>query len=269
MHFYSIIMMLLLKEVNCLPNKIDKNMPIPLYYQLKQLIINNINDGIYKENEAIPTEFEFINDYKLSRTTVRQALNELVNEGYLFRRKGVGTYVSSTTVLKIAQSTNFPLYHISSMIEEAGYVSSVKLLQLEADKASLEVANALQIPVGEAIWVMDRVRMADENPVSFSRTFFSRKLIENFDEVVDEASQSFHSFLDKNGHQITAIKHYLIPGITDETTSDILKIPINNPMMILKDICYSNEDVPIEYSISASNETFIEFTSTSIRKPTT
>ena len=75
---------------------IDKNIPLPLYYQLKQIIINLIDDGVYKEDETIPTEHELIEKYQLSRTTVRQALNELVTEGYLYKRKGVGTFVSST-----------------------------------------------------------------------------------------------------------------------------------------------------------------------------
>ena len=256
------------KEVIHLENKIDKNMPIPLYYQLKQLIINSINNGVYKENEAIPTEYEFIGNYKLSRTTVRQALNELVNEGYLYRKKGVGTFVSCTTALKIAQSTNLPLYHISSMIEESGYVSSVELLQLFFEPASQEVAKALEITIGEAVWVMDRLRMANKTPVSFSRTYFPKKYLGNFDEIAVKASQGFHAFLDSQGYRITAIKHLLIPGITDETTSEILKIPVKSPMMILKDICYSNNGTPIEYSISSSNKAFLEFTSTSIRKPT-
>ena len=243
-------------------------MPIPLYYQLKQLIINSINNGVYKENEAIPTEYELIKDYKLSRTTVRQALNELVNEGYLYRKKGVGTFVSSITALKIAQASSLPLYHISSMIEQSGYASSVTLLQLTTEPASLEVANALEIPIKDPVWVMDRLRLADKNPVSFSRTYFPVKFVVNFDKYVDEASHGFHAFLDQNGYQITAIKHYLIPGVTDETTSEILKIPVKSPMMILKDICYSSAGTPIEYSMSSSNRAFLEFTTTSIRKPT-
>ena len=73
---------------------IDKNLPLPLYYQLKQIIMNSIDEGIYQEDTAIPTEFELISKYDVSRTTVRQALNELVNEGYLYRKKGIGTFVS-------------------------------------------------------------------------------------------------------------------------------------------------------------------------------
>ena len=63
---------------------IDKSLPLPLYYQLKQIIINSIDDNIYKEDEAIPTERELIEKYNVSRTTVRQALNELCTEGYLY-----------------------------------------------------------------------------------------------------------------------------------------------------------------------------------------
>ena len=60
---------------------INKKIPIPLYYQLKELIMNDIRTGVYHDGDLIPTEKELMEKYDLSRTTVRQALNELVYEG--------------------------------------------------------------------------------------------------------------------------------------------------------------------------------------------
>lgn len=74
--------------------KLDKNIPIPLYYQLKQQIIREITNNRLKPGDSIPTEEEFSRALNISRPTIRQALGELVNEGYIYRLKGKGTFVS-------------------------------------------------------------------------------------------------------------------------------------------------------------------------------
>ena len=66
---------------------LDKTIPVPLYFQLKTLIKNKIKDGTYKSGDLIPTENELSDMFGISRTTVRQAVTELVHEGYLYRIK--------------------------------------------------------------------------------------------------------------------------------------------------------------------------------------
>ena len=75
--------------------KINKFSPIPLYLQLKDSIIENIKNGIYQPGDKIPTEEEICNTCGISRSVIKQALSELVSEGYLMRYKSKGTYVKS------------------------------------------------------------------------------------------------------------------------------------------------------------------------------
>lgn len=67
---------------------IDKQSPIPIYHQLEEYIKQLIENGKLKPDEAIPSEREYSEQYQISRMTVRQALNNLVNDGYLYRQKG-------------------------------------------------------------------------------------------------------------------------------------------------------------------------------------
>ncbi len=62
---------------------IDKNSPLPLYFQLQNKLLEKIKDGTYPQNKALPTEHELIQNYGVSRTTVRQAIDNLVKEGYI------------------------------------------------------------------------------------------------------------------------------------------------------------------------------------------
>ena len=83
-----------------LNGKIDKSVPIPLYFQLKEIIIGEIKNGNYEKDAIIPTEKEFIEHYQISRTTVRQAITELVQEGWLYRVKSMVCIPSSRQLKK-------------------------------------------------------------------------------------------------------------------------------------------------------------------------
>lgn len=76
---------------------LDRKHPLPLYYQLKEIIKKSIREGQYKLYERIPSENQLVAKYGVSRNTVRQALTELVNEGWLFREQGKGTFCSPSS----------------------------------------------------------------------------------------------------------------------------------------------------------------------------
>ena len=78
--------------------KLDKTVPVPLYFQLKTLIAQEIADGSYPVGSLIPTENELSDMFGISRTTVRQAISELVQEGKLYRVKSKGTFVSKPKI---------------------------------------------------------------------------------------------------------------------------------------------------------------------------
>ena len=78
--------------------KLDMNAETPLYMQLKEAIKAAIKDGTYPDNEKIPTEIELSEHYKVSRITVRRAVEELCQENYLVKRQGKGTFVKSRKI---------------------------------------------------------------------------------------------------------------------------------------------------------------------------
>ncbi|HEX9061578.1 MAG TPA: GntR family transcriptional regulator, partial [Clostridia bacterium] len=87
---------------------LNKYSTIPLYCQLKNLIIEKIDSGDYKEDSKIPSEQEFCELYGISRPTVRQAILELTNNGYLYKEKGKGTFVAkSKTTIDVKRYTGF------------------------------------------------------------------------------------------------------------------------------------------------------------------
>ena len=84
--------------------KVDKGIPVPLYYQIKQGILQAIQEGALKVEDMIPTEAELCEICGISRPTIRQALGELVSEGYLYRLKGKGTLKQQNRYFILSES---------------------------------------------------------------------------------------------------------------------------------------------------------------------
>ncbi len=85
---------------------IDKSSPLPIYYQIEEQLKNKLKNGELKPNDSLPSEREFAERFEISRMTVRQAINNLVNDGYLYRQKGRGTFVSEKKLEQAARWIN-------------------------------------------------------------------------------------------------------------------------------------------------------------------
>jgi len=146
---------------------IDKNSVIPLYHQVKEYIKSQIQTGTYKINEAIPSERELSEQFEINRLTVRQAINELVNEGLLFRRRGIGTFVSSPKIEQpLTRLTNF-----SNDMLSRGIVPGAKVVSMKVIPAGEYLASRLQIGSRDEVLELVRVRTADGEPMALERSY--------------------------------------------------------------------------------------------------
>lgn len=122
--------------------KIEKQSAIPLYFQLKQLVLGGIEQGILSPGDMIPTEQELSAMLGISRPTIRQALGELVNEGYLTRVKSKGTFISSP---KLDAQFFQRLQPFAQELEQKGRKPSTQVLSLEKSEARPDANAALEL----------------------------------------------------------------------------------------------------------------------------
>lgn len=161
-------------ENNFFQNRtLDKSVPIPLYFQLKELIIEAIKSGEYKNGSLIPTEKEFSEMYQISRTTVRQAVTELVQEGWLYRVKSKGTFVSTP---KINQDFIQRLETYQEQMDRSGMTPGTEVLALEVVAAPGSAAKALQLEEGEKVIYLHRRRFANGEPILTAETYLPYEL---------------------------------------------------------------------------------------------
>ena len=222
---------------------IDKSIPIPLYYQLKQVLKERVEDGVYPKGDPIPSELNLMTEFALSRTTVRQAINELVNEKVLERRAGVGTFVPEEQPPEVSGHLNLVL--------NAGHMGGEsKVLSCGISPADTTTAALLSLNEGTPVIVLDRLRIVEKKPLAFSRSYLPAALFPTFEVDLSEVSKGLYRYIDQTGQPITNIHQMLEVGSADKKVSKVLGIPAGATVWILKNLSLYGT-VPVEYAISS------------------
>lgn len=147
---------------------IDKSVPIPLYFQLKTILLKEIEKGTYPVNSMIPTENELGEIFGLSRTTVRQAILELVQEGKLYRVKSKGTFVAKP---KIQQNVFHRFASYNELIRKSGGEPSVEVPLLEVCEMPEELRALREDPPKTRAIRLVRIHKADGEPIVHTTTY--------------------------------------------------------------------------------------------------
>ncbi|TLG73871.1 GntR family transcriptional regulator [Culicoidibacter larvae] len=141
---------------------LKRNPKKPAYKEIAEVIIHNLNEGIWKVTTPIPSEVELAKFFGVSRMTARHAIDRLVSRGYLYRIKGSGTFVNNLRYEKAI----YGLTSFSEEIREKGMKPGSKIIEFERCPAEDRVAEKLMIQPDEEIFRVVRVRTADARPMA-------------------------------------------------------------------------------------------------------
>lgn len=215
-----------------------------LHQQVKDAIIQLINVGEYKPHSQLPTEAEFCEKYGVSRTTVRTALQQLSMEGYVYRKRGSGTFVSANKVKQILTTT---VKHFSEQITMQGKKPSIKVLDLEVIPADEYLSDLLKIDEGQPVNMLERVRFVNDEPTQYEISYLPWYKTPGLNKQACE--KSLYELLEKQFHlKISKTVETLELFITDSITAEKLQINIGDPCFKLDTIAYLSDGTIIEYS---------------------
>ena len=220
---------------------IDFNSRIPFYLQLKELLLKEIESGHYKSGDKIPTEFELCDKYNISRPTVRQAVNELVQDGYLVRKRRSGTFVSPKIFMKNA--TIFRTF--AEEISEEGLTHSAKLIKKEIFEATEELAKILKVQPGEPLFNIVRLRLANNEPLVIRNSIIPCYLDPNLFEEDLEKLILYEHFSCK-GYQPYRSKQTFQAVKASKKEAELLGIMEKDPLMSWDGVVYLEGDIPLE-----------------------
>ncbi len=156
---------------------LNKETPVPLYFQLKTLILDRIKDGTYRPGDLIPTENELSAMFNISRTTVRQAVTELVRDGYLYRIKSKGTFVSKP---KINQRVLSRYFSHEDAIRGAGRDMKMEILKKEVIIVPQFLVDMGLCQSGDKVIYLYRKRLVDGEPMARIISYLSYEKFADF-----------------------------------------------------------------------------------------
>lgn len=161
---------------------IDRESPLPLYYQLKRILLAQIESGALKPGDILPTESHLQSQYAVSRTTVRQSLSELEDEGRIVRQRGRGTFVAKPRISHSPEQ--YP--DLSDYMLHQGLKPGWKVLSAEWVEPNEQIAEDLQVDDNQKVFCLRRLRLADDEPIGFHIAHVSPRFAPLIDELAFE-----------------------------------------------------------------------------------
>ncbi|MCF6408342.1 GntR family transcriptional regulator [Pseudalkalibacillus salsuginis] len=221
---------------------INKHSSLPLYTQVERYLTTEIKNGGYHSGDLIPSERELSEKFQISRMTVRQAINNLVNKGILYRERGKGTFVAAPKI-------GYQLKGIVSFSEDMrrrGLEPSTKVVSFKTMSNPPEhILNRLACRDEKKVIQLVRIRFANEEPVAIETAYLSYNLFANLSEK--DTGGSIYDFVRKELKlEIHRAEQQIEAAIVGEKDGFLLDISPGSPVLIVNRTTYLSNGVPFE-----------------------
>lgn len=221
---------------------IVRDSKLPFYHQLYEILRRNILRNL-QPGDMLPPESELIEQYQVSRITVRQALEALVNEGLIYRQRGRGTFVAHATVEQgLSRIISF-----TEDMEQRGFTPGTEILAAELVPAPIEIAKQLQVAPGEELARMERLRLADNEPMSLEESYLIHRLCLGVLEG-NYAKQPLRQTLEATYNLRLVRARQVIRAIqAPAKLAHKLSMPVKAALLYIERVSFTPENTPVEF----------------------
>lgn len=226
---------------------IDRGITEPAYLQIAGVVKELLRNGRIPAGTAMPAEHVLARRFGVSRMTVRQANSLMEREGLIKRQRGRGTFASQNCIVKQEQE----MRSFSEEIRRRGGVPSSRLISFRNIGATPACAEYFRIKPGDPLYVIERVRLADNVPIAFESLRISSRLcptLERFNLV----DFSLYQILEENyGIQATRSEEEISAIQPKKLHRKMLEMPLRTAILLVKRKTYTNEGKPLELATTA------------------
>jgi GntR family transcriptional regulator len=209
--------------------------------ELRRAII----EGEFPPGSKLPNEEALCERFSVSRITLREAVRGLIEDGYVIRRQGAGTFVTSGPALRNSLDTNFSY---TEYLESTGIKVSKKVLDATRMTADSEVTSELELSPHTEVVVVRRVRIAGRKPAIFSIDSLPADIVDARTDL-KAFSGSLYKLLSSRGHDIDHARAVVTPTLATADQAKILEGPKGTPLQHLKQVDYDTGGRPVMRSL--------------------
>jgi len=192
--------------------------------------------------DAIPSERQLSADLGFSRLTVRAALDDLVREGLLVRKRGSGTFVSEPKIAQELTMTSF-----TEDMQRRGMVPGSRTLELRTSPAGPWLGRILHVSPSEPIVVVKRLRLADHETMAIETLHVRASLVPGLSAEDLEEHSFYELLMERYGVDVVGGLQTIEPTVTNEEESDALGVPLHSPAFLFERTTRSRAGEIVEY----------------------
>ncbi|GAA4065330.1 GntR family transcriptional regulator [Actinomadura miaoliensis] len=229
-----------------LGGRIDRRSPLPYYAQLKQLLVERLETEI-EPGSRLPGEMTLCEEYGVSRTVVRQALDELEADGRIVRRKGQGTFAAAR---KTDEALFQSLTGLYEDVQARGEVLRSRVLAFAPIPAPAEVAAALELDEGDPVIHLERLRYVGGEPWVLTRTYLPADIAPGLLEE-DFTEQSLYGVLEgRYGVELDHGRRFVEAVPASSAVAEALGLRPRDPVLLLHSTAWDVTGRPVEFFVA-------------------
>ncbi len=225
---------------------VKKNSHVPVYWQIKEDIYSQIISGELKPNERIPSEPKLAKKYNVSRLTARNAVTALVNDGYLFRVQGQGTFVKQPRV----EASSGEFTGFMEDMRRRGFTVRSEVISSGSMPVPEELCEPLALEQHEEVYRIRRLRYANEEPIVLQETYLVADKCTGIDRFNLETESIYQHLREDYQLEIGIARESLEAQIASEENGGLLRIDRGAPILFSKRLTFLSNGLPIEFCYS-------------------
>ena len=229
------------------PAMLDRTLPLPLYHQLKSLLLARIESGELKPNDRLETEDELSDRYEVSKATVRQALAELERSGQVRREQGRGTFVAEPRVEQGPRE----LTSFSDDMKRRGLRGHSKVLEKGVVQADEAIARCLGLATGARVLRLQRLRMAEDEPLGIQTAYIPLSLAPGLEQESFDTGSLYDILERKYGLIAASARESHFAALLSRTQCRLLKTPPGSAGLCAERTAFLPDGRPLEHTTSA------------------
>jgi len=228
-----------------IPKQLVKQSPLPLYYQLKEIIQEMIENEKLNPGDLVPPERELCEKYGISRMTARKAIMALVNEGVLYREQGRGTFVSKP---KIKQQLLF-LKGFTEEMREKGLKTQTRIISFQIKEATKKIKLHLNMnEKNNKVIEIRRLRIVEDEPFAIEIVWLPTDMCFDLQEDKLKGKSLYKIFKEKYGYVLDYANQTIEPITLNEYESDLLNMKAKSLALLFRRKTYLDDGRIIEYT---------------------